>query len=170
MRYFYRDSAWWHIGFSYDPELVKEVKSFANSGFNPELREWYVPVHITTSAAVQKWLVDHNFREERVYIPSKRVVEYQEPPEVITADDVLTACKEVELKRTPRHYQAEGIAYMINHGNCINGDDCGLGKTGQSIVTVELMDVFPTLVICPASVKYNWKRNGRSGIQPERWV
>lgn len=158
MRYFYRDSAWWHIGFSYDPELVKEVKSFANSGFNPELREWYVPVHITTSAAVQKWLVDHNFREERVYIPSKRVVEYQEPPEVITADDVLTACKEVELKRTPRHYQAEGIAYMINHGNCINGDDCGLGKTGQSIVTVELMDVFPTLVICPASVKYNWKK------------
>ena len=158
MRYFYRDSAWWHIGFSYDPELVKEVKSFANSGFNPELREWYVPVHITTSAAVQKWLADHNFREERVYTPSKRVVEYQEPPEVITADDVLAACKEVSLKRTPRHYQAEGIAYMINHGNCINGDGCGLGKTGQSIVTVELMDVFPTLVICPASVKYNWKK------------
>ena len=128
MRYFYRDSAWWHIGFSYDPELVKEVKSFANSGYNPELKEWYIPVHITTSAAVQKWLADHNFREERVYIPSKRVVEYQEPPEVITTDDVLTACKEVGLKRTPRHYQAEGIAYMINHGNCINGDDCGLGK------------------------------------------
>lgn len=128
MRYFYRDSAWWHIGFSYDPELVKEVKSFANSGFNPELREWYVPVHITTSAAVQKWLADHNFREGRVYTPSRRVVEYQEPPEVITTDDVLAACKEISLKRTPRHYQAEGIAYMINHGNCINGDDCGLGK------------------------------------------
>lgn len=158
MRYFYRDSAWWHIGFSYDPELVKEVKSFVNSGFNPELREWYVPVHITTSAAVQKWLADHNFREGRIYTPSRRVVEYQEPPEVITADDVLAACKEISLKRTPRHYQAEGIAYMINHGNCINGDDCGLGKTGQAIVTVELMDVFPTLVICPASVKYNWKK------------
>lgn len=158
MRYFYRDSAWWHIGFSYDPELVKEVKSFANSGYNPELKEWYIPVHITTSAAVQKWLADHNFREGRVYTPSRRVVEYQEPPEVITADDVLAACKEISLKRTPRHYQTEGIAYMINHGNCINGDDCGLGKTGQAIVTVELMDVFPTLVICPASVKYNWKK------------
>lgn len=158
MRYFYRDSAWWHIGFSYDPELVKEVKSFANSGYNPELKEWYIPVHITTSAAVQKWLADNNFREGRVYTPSRRVVEYQEPPEVITTDDVLAACKEISLKRTPRHYQAEGIAYMINHGNCINGDDCGLGKTGQAIVTVELMDVFPTLVICPASVKYNWKK------------
>ena len=158
MRYFYRDSAWWHIGFSYDPELVKEAKSFANSGYNPELKEWYIPVHITTSAAVQKWLADNNFREGRVYTPSRRVVEYQEPPEVITTDDVLAACKEISLKRTPRHYQAEGIAYMINHGNCINGDDCGLGKTGQAIVTVELMDVFPTLVICPASVKYNWKK------------
>nr|DAG92050.1 MAG TPA: Chromatin remodeling complex ATPase [Herelleviridae sp.] len=158
MRYFYRDSAWWHIGFSYDPELVKEAKSFANSGYNPELKEWYIPVHITTSAAVQKWLADNNFREGRVYTPSRRVVEYQEPPEVITTDDVLAACKKISLKRTPRHYQAEGIAYMINHGNCINGDDCGLGKTGQAIVTVELMDVFPTLVICPASVKYNWKK------------
>lgn len=169
MRYFYRDSAWWHIGFSYDPELVKDVKSFANSGFNPELKEWYIAVHITTSAAVQKWLADHNFREERVYTPSRRVIEYQEPPEVITADDVLAACKEIGLKRTPRHYQAEGIAYMINHGNCINGDDCGLGKTGQSIVTVELMDVFPTLVICPASVKYNWRKEWQKW-NPQRTV
>lgn len=158
MRYYYRDSAWWHIGFTYDPELVKEVKAFANSGFNPENKEWYVPVHIATSAGVQKWLADHNFREERVYTPSRRVVEFQESPEIITAGDVLAACQEKGLDRTLRHYQAEGVSYMINHGNCINGDDCGLGKTGQSIVTVELMDTFPVLVICPASVKYNWKK------------
>lgn len=158
MRYFYRDTAYWHIGFSYNEEFIQYVKKFDGVSWNPENFEWCIPFTLPTLAPLLKWLVDHNFREERVYIPSKRVVEYQEPPEVITADDVLAACKEVGLKRTPRHYQAEGIAYMINHGNCINGDDCGLGKTGQSIVTVELMDVFPTLVICPASVKYNWKK------------
>lgn len=158
MRYFYRDTAYWHIGFSYNQEFIQYVKKIDGASWNPENFEWCIPFTLPTTAPLLKWLADNNFREERVYIPSRRVVEYQEPPEVITADDVLAACKEVSLKRIPRHYQAEGIAYMINHGNCINGDDCGLGKTGQAIVTVELMDVFPTLVICPASVKYNWKK------------
>lgn len=158
MRYFYRDTAYWHIGFPYNQEFIQYVKKFNGASWNPENFEWCIPFTLPTLAPLSKWLADHDFREERVYTPSRRVVEYQEPPEVITADDVLAACKEIGLKRTPRHYQAEGVAYMINHGNCINGDDCGLGKTGQSIVTVELMDVFPTLVICPASVKYNWKK------------
>ena len=47
---------------------------------------------------------------------------------------------------------------MINYGNCINGDDCGLGKTGQQIATIEILNCFPALIITPASVKYNWKK------------
>ena len=31
-------------------------------------------------------------------------------------------------------------------------------NTGQTIATLELMDAFPALVITPASVKYNWKK------------
>lgn len=158
MKYWYSDSSYIYVGFSYDPVLVKEVKAFAGAGYNPQNREWYVPVSLTTLAPLKKWLEDNGFTEGMNYVPSKRVINYQEPEEVITPEEVAQACKEIGLKRVPRPYQCEGVAYMINHGNCINGDGCGLGKTGQTIITIELMDAFPTLIITPASVKYNWKK------------
>ena len=58
----------------------------------------------------------------------------------------------------PRNYQLAGIDLMLERKNVINGDDMGLGKTGQAVLTVEISNSFPCLVICPAGVKYNWKR------------
>lgn len=158
MNYYYKDNQYWCVGFRYDERLVKEIKRFVGAGYNPENKEWYIPFTLPTVAPLQKWLHDNGFVEGMNYYPSKRVLEYQEPPVIITPEDVAIACKELGFKRMPRPYQCEGIAYMINHGNCINGDDCGLGKTGQTIATLELMDAFPALVITPASVKYNWKK------------
>lgn len=158
MNYYYKDNQYWYVGFRYDERLIKEIKRFVGAGYNPENKEWYIPFTLPTVAPLQKWLHDNGFVEGMNYYPSKRVLEYQEPPVIITPEDVAIACKELGFKRMPRPYQCEGIAYMINHGNCINGDDCGLGKTGQTIATLELMDAFPALVITPASVKYNWKK------------
>lgn len=158
MNYYYKDAKYWYVGFRYDERLVKEIKRFVGAGYNPENKEWYIPFALPTVAPLQKWLHDNGFLEGMNYYPSKRVLEYQEPLAIITPEDVAIACKELGFKRMPRPYQCEGIAYMINHGNCINGDDCGLGKTGQTIATLELMDAFPALVITPASVKYNWKK------------
>lgn len=158
MNYYYKDNSYWHIGFRYNESLVKGVKSFKGAGYNPENKEWYVPFALITVAPLTQWLKDNNFVEGTYYYPSKRVLEYQEPPVLITPEDIATACMELQFKRMPRPYQCEGIAYMINHGNCINGDDCGLGKTGQTIVAIELLDAFPALIISPASVKYNWKK------------
>lgn len=158
MNYYYKDAKYWYVGFRYDERLVKEIKRFVGAGYNPENKEWYIPFALPTVAPLQKWLHDNGFVEGMNYYPSKRVLEYQEPPVIITPEDVAIACKELGFKRMPRPYQCEGIAYMINHGNCINGDDCGLGKTMQTIMTLELMDAFPALVITPASVKYNWKK------------
>lgn len=158
MRLYHRDTEYFYIAFSYDPALVSEVKQFRDAGYNPENKEWYVPVSIATLPSIKMWLKDRGFTEGIAYYPSKRVLEYEPPEEILSPEDVRQGCVELGLKRSPRHYQLEGISYMINHGNCINGDGCGLGKTGQSICVAELLDVFPLLVICPASVKYNWQK------------
>lgn len=158
MRYFYRDHKYTYIGFSYDEELLRQVKKFSGAGYNPENKEWHIPFSIVTSAPLNKWLVDNGFIEGVHYTPSKKFLAYEEPPAVITSEDVKLACKELQLLREPRSYQCEGVAYMINHGNCINGDGCGLGKTAQTIITIELLDAFPALIITPASVKYNWAK------------
>lgn len=169
MRYWYRDRDYWYVGFSYDAQLVSQVKKFPGAGYNPQNREWYIPFSLVTVNPLKKWLEENGFKEGMNYVPSRRVIDYEEPEEVITAEEVEQACKEIGMKRIPRSYQFEGVAYMINHGNCINGDDCGLGKTAQTIIIIELLGAFPALIVTPASVKYNWKKEWAKWM-PDRKV
>ena len=62
-------------------------------------------------------------------------------------------------------HQSDGVSFLISKGRAILGDDMGLGKTRQAIVGMQI--AAPTgmiLVVCPASLKLNWRRNqdGRS--------
>ena len=58
-------------------------------------------------------------------------------------------------------YQKEGIIFAAKAGRCLIADEMGLGKTIQAIGAAELMSkefgVEKVLVICPTSLKYQWK-------------
>ena len=60
-------------------------------------------------------------------------------------------------KLKPIKYQLEGIELMVKFGSCIQADDMGLGKTMQTILTIEKLQSYPCLIICPASLKLNWE-------------
>lgn len=62
------------------------------------------------------------------------------------------------LKVMPYDYQWEGIMFGVKKKRVLIGDEPGLGKTLQSIGIVNIGDAYPCLVICPASLKINWKR------------
>ncbi len=70
----------------------------------------------------------------------------------------------VSLKATLRGYQVDGYQWLgsLEHLSLggILADDMGLGKTLQMIAhilaRVEAGDAKPTLVVCPASLVYNW--------------
>jgi SWI/SNF-related matrix-associated actin-dependent regulator 1 of chromatin subfamily A len=56
-------------------------------------------------------------------------------------------------------HQIEGVAFLLGRRRAILADDMGLGKTRQAIVS--LRHAAPNgryLVVCPASVKWNWSR------------
>lgn len=56
-------------------------------------------------------------------------------------------------------YQKAGIAYAAQRTNTLIADEMGLGKTIQAIgVSNLLTDAKRILVICPASLKLNWRR------------
>ncbi|WP_445738557.1 SNF2-related protein [Mariniflexile sp.] len=65
------------------------------------------------------------------------------------------------IKATLYPYQKEGVAFSVFKKAVIIADEMGLGKTLQAISTAILKrDIFSfkkTLVICPASVKNQWK-------------
>ncbi len=56
-------------------------------------------------------------------------------------------------------YQRAGIAYGMERRNVLIGDEMGLGKTIQAIGIANAdTSVRSILVICPASLKLNWRR------------
>ena len=85
------------------------------------------------------------------------------------------AAKVAEIRRNPKShplrtallkveilpYQLDGIAFAAGAGRAILADDMGLGKTLQGIGMAELLareaDIRKVLVVCPASVKAQWR-------------
>ena len=56
-------------------------------------------------------------------------------------------------------HQADGVVFLLSKRRAILGDDMGLGKTRQAIVALDVAVPKGTiLVVCPASLKLNWKR------------
>ena len=59
-------------------------------------------------------------------------------------------------------YQREGALFAARAGRCLLGDEMGLGKTFQAITAVEIMarlfGVSRVLVVCPTSLKHQWRR------------
>ncbi|MDP2371680.1 DEAD/DEAH box helicase [Rhodoferax sp.] len=65
------------------------------------------------------------------------------------------------LKAKLYPYQAEGALFAARAGRCLIGDEMGLGKTIQAIAAAELFaqhfGVRRVLVVCPTSLKHQWK-------------
>lgn len=65
------------------------------------------------------------------------------------------------LKTELLPYQLDGVAFAVGAGRAILADDMGLGKTIQGIGVAELlaneMDISKVLIVCPASVKSQWR-------------
>ncbi|MCH8840535.1 MAG: DEAD/DEAH box helicase, partial [Planctomycetes bacterium] len=65
----------------------------------------------------------------------------------------------LKIKLLP--YQLDGIAFSVGAGRAVLADDMGLGKTIQGIGVAELLareaGVRKVLVICPTSVKSQWR-------------
>jgi SWI/SNF-related matrix-associated actin-dependent regulator of chromatin subfamily A-like protein 1 len=64
-------------------------------------------------------------------------------------------------------HQRAGIAFLLSRRRAILADDMGLGKTRQAIVAMrEAAPRGPFLVVCPAAVKLNWRREIRL-VEPD---
>lgn len=122
----------------------------------------------------KSWVVPLSKRKELEIIQQKTKAEWliigDQTPQVIgevppmpdLKFDIDIVNRENGFKLRP--YQLQGVARGLELKRVINGDEQGLGKTVQSIVTVYAAEkfnnekAFPCLVICPASTKINWQR------------
>lgn len=135
-----------YIQFDFNRRISNAVIKLPDVEYNSKYKRWEIPKqheHLVMSFA-QKYGFDTTNK-----ISKRRVFDIPAEMPKLTQD--------IDLKLAPYDYQKEGIAYGLKHGSCINGDAPGLGKTGQSIATVVAKNSFPCLIVCPASLKYNWE-------------
>jgi len=64
------------------------------------------------------------------------------------------------MNKTLRPFQVVGRDFLISHPHALLADEMGLGKTIQAIAAVEALSPAPrsVLVVCPASVRLNWRK------------
>tara|TARA_R110001606_G_scaffold399171_1_gene581274 strand:- start:3203 stop:4891 length:1689 start_codon:yes stop_codon:yes gene_type:complete len=142
--------------FDFDHAIVNKIKACDfNSRFNPEYKEWIVPVNEYSKIRIKSIIKEFNFKQ----IEKKEIKDVVVNYEVAEIDYAylkgLSDAKGFTYK--PRQYQLEALGYALQKGSIINGDDVGLGKTFESIMYAETTNSFPCLVVVPASVKYNWQ-------------
>ena len=65
-------------------------------------------------------------------------------------------------------YQRAGIAYAIKRSSTLIGDEMGLGKTIQAIGVINATAPKTVLVVCPASLKINWKNEMTKWLVADR--
>lgn len=58
----------------------------------------------------------------------------------------------------PFPYQREGAKRIVAFGRAYLADQMGLGKSLQAILAAKKAKWFPLVVVCPASLKWNWAR------------
>lgn len=156
------------VKFSYNPEIVDAIKTLPRDirKWNGESRMWLVtPSASTVSALVQflqgykftgtpdahaalKQLLDEHHRAEQAYAA------------VVASSSAEESDTEVEgLNGELRPFQRVAVDYADKVGlNLLIGDEMGLGKTIEALAIAEHHGEYPVLVLCPASLKYNWKR------------
>jgi SWI/SNF-related matrix-associated actin-dependent regulator of chromatin subfamily A-like protein 1 len=129
------------------------VKALPAKNWFPEKKVWWVPGLLRSD--IEKLTYSHR---AQIILPT------QVTPEMTgSVAELPELTFEPPIKAELRAYQRKGVARGLELKRYINGDEQGLGKTIQSITTIVAAamqgeDVFPCLIICPASLKENWKR------------
>ena len=156
------------LSFEYNPALIDLVKRIPTRRWDQSEKVWIVskeglyPPGCDARWYVEafaQWAVQKNYCSHVARRGETRDVVYEIPPMREFVGDHY-------MLLNPYSYQLEGVRYALDNKRCIFGDQPGLGKTLQAICSVvkahrEAMvygETFPVLVICPAALKVNWKR------------
>lgn len=149
------------ISFEYDYKIVDAVKALPNRFYNPDKKEWEVPLN-ALPILLEKldWLEWHIESEE--YIP------------VITESNVEIP-SDFSFKTSPFEHQIEGFKYGLVHDRWLLGDEQGLGKTKQ-VIDIAVAKKYQKgykhcLIICGVNgLKWNWINEIKTHSDEAGWI
>lgn len=137
-----------YLQFSYDPELIQEIKQLDGKKWVSAWKRWEVP--ISTEVVERLKELDFTLTEDILKwgngapTPIERKIDW----------NVL------QIKKELYEFQKEGVEFIESKkGRALVADEMGLGKTIQAITYLQLHpELRPAIIICPSSLKLNWMK------------
>ncbi len=152
------------VKFPYDADLVSLVKRLGGT-FDPRGKKW----HLRPSTKVSEKLREAGFaftQEAESLLGSLR--------ERVEGSSATEADLEVPGLRAKLYgYQKAGVKFALERKRVLIADEPGLGKTLQALAFLQARkDLRPALIVCPASLKLNWRREAEKFLEecPENRV
>ena len=144
-RFFLRDAPW-GVSVPADPALAPQLSEFV---------EAHPRVHVEEPAQelIEELVAEHQRASETVALSYADDAELQDLP----------------LGGELHPFQRAGVRYALERRRTFIADEQGLGKTVQALATIEADEAFPTVVVCPASMKLMWERETQKWL-PHRSV
>jgi superfamily II DNA or RNA helicase len=132
-----------------------------------------VPADAALAPRLTQFIDDHP--EVHVEEPARELLEeltdeYERASETVALSYAEDAELDgLELGGELHPFQRAGVRYALARRRTFIADEQGLGKTVQALATIEWDEAFPTVVVCPASMKLVWEREAQHWL-PNRSV
>jgi SNF2 family DNA or RNA helicase len=140
-------------------------KSIPGSKWDAGAQQWRVPASWATCLALRS-----TFRDDLIIGPKLSLWASNELATRITPANALRDLETLEDASNEDLFphQRAGVKFLATARRALLADEPGLGKTAQAIRALKELqaqgnDVFPALIVCPNTLKKNWKR------EFERW-
>ena len=144
----------------YDRELVAAMR-------NLQGRRWVAADKVNAVAAtrdrldgVMVFCKQHDFNVSDA--ASKKISDLNSTDEKMARGEIKDRLSGVSWQLYD--YQIDGVEHIVNKKRCFIGDEMGTGKTIQAIAGLVVANAFPAVVVCPAAVKLNWKKEIEKGV------
>jgi SWI/SNF-related matrix-associated actin-dependent regulator 1 of chromatin subfamily A len=129
------------ISIPYDVNAVALIKSLPKSKWNPDKKCWTVSDAMSDRSRVLEVL-----DALKIQVPQSIRVSTEE-----SIDKDLS--KDIQLS-SMYPFQKEGSIFCASKQKCLLGDEMGLGKSVQALMSIPKN--VPIMVVCRAGIKFNW--------------
>lgn len=148
------------VEFEYNTDVIEAIKSLPGKKWDTKKKRWTADKtpELLQFAYMHSFDVDSDLRSE-IESSISSAANRLENSSATDADITIST-----LHGDLMPYQKAGVKYATETRRCFIADQMGLGKTIQAIAAVEKEGCYPVVVICPKSLKENWRREW------DKWV
>jgi hypothetical protein len=145
---------------NYDPTLLAKIKELPDRFYDRATATWLVPLRLDALERIGDFLVAEGYETTPAVADaiSAEIEAYSRIVDLSHAAEMDGLDVDVPEGLALYPFQKIGVHFIKAVGNTLVADQMGLGKTVQGAIGVREIAGFPLVVICPASLKENWKR------------